>query len=231
VYWHEGKAYVVGQPGHEYQITVANRVGADILAVVSVDGVTAISGETASPDQTGYVLPPWQSTEINGWRKSLDDVAQFVFTDLPDSYAARTGRPDNVGVIGVAAFRERRRYIPVPMTAPPVADAMREQAASKARNGAAPPSAPTAEAAADSAYGGIARQSIGTGHGRLIFFQTNEVFKHQRVHIGEHKAAIRFFGAAYDRLASNVKGRVHNNAAAGQLFKRIDDLIVTRAPR
>jgi hypothetical protein len=47
----------------------------------------------------------------------------------------------------------------------PVADAMREQGASKARNGAAPPSAPAAEAAADSAYDGIARQSIGTGHG------------------------------------------------------------------
>src|SRR5688500_14776858 len=41
VYWHEGKAYVVGQPGNEYQISVANRVGGDVLAVVSVDGVNA----------------------------------------------------------------------------------------------------------------------------------------------------------------------------------------------
>jgi hypothetical protein len=37
----------------------------------------------------------------------MEDVAQFVFTALPDSYAARTGRPGNVGVIGVAVYRER----------------------------------------------------------------------------------------------------------------------------
>jgi hypothetical protein len=160
-----GDHWIAGVPGHRYSVRLTNTTGQRILVVLSIDGVNAVSGETASAEQTGYVLAPWQSTQINGWRKSLDDVAQFVFTDLPDSYAARTGRPDNVGVIGVAAFRERRRYIPTPMTAPPVADAMREQGASKARNGAAPPSAPTAEASADSAYDGIARQSIGTGHG------------------------------------------------------------------
>jgi len=164
-YGGRGEHWIAGVPGHRYSVRLTNTTGQRILVVLSIDGVNAVSGETASAEQTGYVLAPWQSTEINGWRKSLDDVAQFVFTDLPDSYAARTGRPDNVGVIGVAAFRERRRYIPMPMPAPPVADAMREQGASRARNGAAPPSAPAAEASADSAYDGIARQSIGTGHG------------------------------------------------------------------
>ena len=57
--------------------------------------------------QDGYVLDPWGFTSIAGWRKSLDRVAAFYFTSLPDSYAARTGRPDNVGVIGLALFRER----------------------------------------------------------------------------------------------------------------------------
>src|SRR6185369_5943525 len=70
VYWHDGKAYVIGSPGNEYQISVANRTGGDILAVVSVDGVNAVSGETASPDQTGYVLGSWRSYDILGWRKS-----------------------------------------------------------------------------------------------------------------------------------------------------------------
>ena len=156
-----GDHWIAGVPGHRYSVRLTNTTGQRILVVLSIDGVNAVSGETASAEQAGYVLAPWQSTEINGWRKSLDDVAQFVFTDLPDSYAARTGRPDNVGVIGVAAFRERLRYMPMPMPAPPVADAMREQGASKASNAAA---APAAEASADSAYG-IARQSIGTGHG------------------------------------------------------------------
>src|SRR3546814_3906476 len=60
--------------------------------LLSVDGVNAVTGEDADPSQAGYVLAPWQSTEIDGWRKSLDEVARFRFTDLPDSYAARTGR-------------------------------------------------------------------------------------------------------------------------------------------
>src|SRR4249919_3936621 len=134
-----GEHWIAGVPGHRYSVRLTNTTGQRILVVLSIDGVNAVSGETASAGQTGYVLAPWQSTEINGWRKSLDDVAQFVFTDLPDSYAARTGRPDNVGVIGVAAFRERQRYViqdenRMPMPAPPVADAMRERAASKASN-------------------------------------------------------------------------------------------------
>src|SRR5690606_41541862 len=78
-----------------------------VLAVLSVDGVNAISGETAATAQTGYVLDVWQSTEIKGWRKNLDEIAQFNFTALPNSYAAQTGRPANVGVIGVAVFTER----------------------------------------------------------------------------------------------------------------------------
>jgi hypothetical protein len=53
------------------------------------------------------VLDAWQSTEIDGWRKSLSEVAQFNFTAIDKSYAARTGRPSNVGVIGVAVFREK----------------------------------------------------------------------------------------------------------------------------
>ncbi len=107
VYWHHGKAYVIGKPGNEYQISVLNRAGADVLAVVSVDGVNVVSGETAAPHQTGYVLRHGMHYDVRGWRKSLSRTAAFYFTRLPDSYAARTGRPDNVGVIGVAVFRRK----------------------------------------------------------------------------------------------------------------------------
>ena len=107
VYRHEGRYYVVGKPGNEYQIRVRNRTGAEILAVVSVDGVNAVSGETANWEQTGYVLSPYQGYDIKGWRKSLQRVAAFFFTQHENSYAARTGRPDNVGVIGVAVFRKK----------------------------------------------------------------------------------------------------------------------------
>jgi hypothetical protein len=145
---------VAGTPGHRYSVRLTNTTSERVLVVLSVDGVNAVTGQTASPSQAGYVLGPWQSAEIAGWRKSREAVAQFVFTDLPDSYAARTGRPDNVGVIGIAVFRERPRPSAHPVPAPPIANERR------AMDKAAAPSA-----AADNAYGATQPQRIGTGHG------------------------------------------------------------------
>jgi hypothetical protein len=135
--------WIAGAPGHRYAVRLSNLGGERVLVVLSVDGVNAVSGETATASQAGYVLDPWETADIDGWRKSLDEVAAFVFTDLGDSYAARTGRPDNVGVIGIAAFREWR--VPPPAVG----------AAAKA-------SAPrmAAEQASDAAT-----QRLGTGHG------------------------------------------------------------------
>lgn len=168
-YRHRGQDWIPGIPGHRYSVRLTNTTGERVLVVLSVDGVNAISGETAAAGQTGYVLGPWQTTEITGWRKSYQDVAQFYFTDLPDSYAARTGRPDNVGVIGVAVFRERPQ--PQPYYEPaPIAREDREygrgrDAAKSAPAGAPPASRRASEATADSAYGNGVAQSIGTGHG------------------------------------------------------------------
>ena len=153
VYWHEGRAYVVGKPGNEYQVSVRNRLRDDVLAVVSVDGVNVISGETADPSQTGYVLGSYRGYDILGWRKSLAETAAFYFTALPDSYAARTGRPDNVGVIGVAVFRRKpqpQAIAPAPLAAPSSGSAMRREAASDAAG------APRA----------AEESRLGTGHGR-----------------------------------------------------------------
>ena len=110
IYQHHGKYFVAGKPGNEYQITLRSQSQRDVLGVVSVDGVNVVNGDTAAVNQSGYVMSPYQQTDIKGWRKSTDRVARFYFTELPDSYAARTDRPDNVGVIGVAVFR--RKYEP-----------------------------------------------------------------------------------------------------------------------
>src|SRR5262249_26858262 len=103
---YRGEYWVAGTPGATYAIETRNRLSERLLAVTSVDGVNVISGATASWDQTGYVFDPGQGYQITGWRKSDAEVAAFTFTDSPNSYAARTGRPANVGVIGVALFRE-----------------------------------------------------------------------------------------------------------------------------
>jgi len=155
-YRQRGDTWIPGTPGHRYAVRLTNTSSERVLVVLSVDGVNAVSGETADPDQAGYVLSPGQSTDINGWRKSLDDVAQFVFTDFPDSYAARTGRPDNVGVIGIAVFEEARPEYDAPIAAQ---DGMAAKAERKSE--AAPAAAPTGRASEADA----ANQQIGTGHG------------------------------------------------------------------
>ena len=159
---YRGEHWIAGAPGHRYGVRLTNTTGERVLVVLSVDGVNAVSGQTAHASQGGYVLDPWESAEIDGWRKSLDDVAQFVFTDLPDSYAARTGRPDNVGVIGIAVFREARPLPPPPpMYSPPVAGDARN-ASAEAKAAAAPSARAEAGAMADSM---APQQRLGTGHG------------------------------------------------------------------
>lgn len=149
VHWHEGRAYVAGKPGNEYHVSVRNRRGEDLLAVVSVDGVNVVSGETADPSQGGYVLSPHHSLDIQGWRKSLSETAAFYFTALPDSYAARTARPEHVGVIGVALFRRK-----------PVQAAPREGRPELSRE------KHSGAGAADAARSAEAAAPLGTGHGR-----------------------------------------------------------------
>ncbi len=156
-----GRTWVAGTPGHRYSVRLTNTTGERVLVVLSIDGINAVTGETANPAQNGYVLAPWQSTEINGWRKSLEDVAQFVFTDLPDSYAARTGRPDNVGVIGIAVFREAR---PITWEPPPPAILREEARGQSNERNAAKAAAPSSQAA-DAYAGNAPPQRIGTGHG------------------------------------------------------------------
>lgn len=180
VYRHDGRYYVVGRPGNEYLVRVRNRTAADILAVVSVDGVNAVSGETAHWGQSGYVLAPHQRYDIKGWRKSTERTAAFYFTDLPDSYAARTGRPDHVGVIGVAVFR-RKKETPARIDRP-ASPRMQPAPAEDAGDspypaGSGPESAAESGAAKSrSADAASARQeplarerrapALGTGHGR-----------------------------------------------------------------
>ncbi len=112
-YQFEGRTYVVGKPGNEYSLSLRNQGGERVMVVSSVDGVNIVTGQTAGALQSGYVLSPWQTTEISGWRKSLSNTAAFYFTDHGNSYAARTGRPNDVGVIGVAVFRERQAPPPI----------------------------------------------------------------------------------------------------------------------
>jgi len=160
VYRHDGRLYIAGEPRHEYELRIRNRSGGRLLAVGSVDGVNVLNGQTAAPDQGGYVLDPYGSVSIAGWRKSLQRIAAFYFTALPDSYAARTGRPDDVGVIGVALFREKTWCCA--RAEPRSEPYARDKAEGAAQN---QPAAP--EASADAALQAAKpAERLGTGHGR-----------------------------------------------------------------
>jgi hypothetical protein len=178
VYHADGSWYVAGRTGNEYEVHIRNNSGGDLLAVVSVDGVNVVTGQTASTGQGGYVVGAAQSVSIQGWRKSLARVAAFYFTDHSDAYATRTGRPDEVGVIGVAVFR-RQAQPPAELGEPQVRkeapndDRLRPQAPYDAPARSEVPSRSdgggadaSAERAARAVPPTVAEQSIGTGHGR-----------------------------------------------------------------
>lgn len=204
-HYYRGDYWVAGAPGARYGIVVRNRLGERLMAVTAVDGVNVLTGDTAGWEQSGYVFSPFQQYQVTGWRKSNAEVAAFEFTASPNSYAERTGRPANVGVIGVALFRERQPEPPPAVTLPaPVPYSGRFEAPARENSardmnsdslGGAPASKATAQAApmeaerrADIAerHAGAAASAqampapapkLGTGHGqRETSYVTNTQF-------------------------------------------------------
>jgi hypothetical protein len=149
-YRSRGEYWVAGRPGARYSIMIQNHRGERILAVTAVDGINVISGETGAWGQSGYVFGPGENYEIAGWRKSDAEIAAFNFTSSGGSYAARTGRPANVGVIGVALFLER-----------PVRASEQGGYAQNRAGGAASNSIGADSAARE----GVLAPKLGTGHG------------------------------------------------------------------
>jgi len=184
-YYYRGEYWVAGRPGARYSIEIRNRLGERLLAVTSVDGVNVISGATAAWDQTGYVFSPGERYEITGWRKTDREVAAFTFTASPNSYAERTGRPANVGVIGVALFRERQppqAYVPPVIGYPSdraqssAPRAANPEAFADARAASAAPASPPTPAAAPPLLAGLAAPpaaKLGTGHGEREYSYVN----------------------------------------------------------
>ena len=113
------------------------------------------------------MIEPGGYVNIQGWRKDLERTAAFYFADPGDAYASRTGRPDDLGVIGVALFREREdRWL---------YSQERESAASRAPR--AESSENRAKASRDSAAGEATASSpaLGTGHGRREYSSAQRV--------------------------------------------------------
>jgi hypothetical protein len=132
--WRDG-LYVLAEAGERYVIRIINPTSERLEAVVSVDGRDAVSGRVADyRRQRGYIVPAYGSVVVDGFRRSLGEVSAFRFTDPSDSYSARRGTPQNVGVVGAAFFRERRSTPrPRPRSHAPRDYSMDERSAPRAR--------------------------------------------------------------------------------------------------
>ena len=95
--------------GRNYSLVVRNNTARRVGVLIAVDGLNVVTGERSalSGREPMYVLDPYESATIRGWRTSLNDVRRFVFVDEQRSYAERTGQANgDMGWIRVNAFRE-----------------------------------------------------------------------------------------------------------------------------
>lgn len=148
LYQYRGDLYVVGEPKQEYTIYLKNNSQSRYLAVTSVDGVNVITGDGASFGGAGYIIPSFGFANVDGWRKSLDRVAKFYFTENK-TYAEGINKGGNKGVIGVAFFKEKEKYFNE-------YDYQGKAESSDSANASSAPSAASRE------------KSLGTGHGQIV---------------------------------------------------------------
>ncbi len=150
-----GRFYFEAREGGRYSIRLANRAGERLGAVVTVDGLNAISGQRDEGRGRMYVIGPWEETTVRGWRSSLADVRRFTFVDERASYAARSGKANHkMGWIEISVYRERRRWVYRPD--PPYDPWLRsqpEEAPSDSRDSAGAEGAPSAKTPAAPAPG------------------------------------------------------------------------------
>jgi len=119
-YHHNSEIWIEGRKGSDFTLRIANLTAKRVLGVPVIDGLSVMNGEEASYDSGGYVLNPFQFMEIPGWRLDNDKVASFRFNKTGKSYAGKTGKPQNIGVIGCAFFEEKQPEIKIRYEGTPI---------------------------------------------------------------------------------------------------------------
>ncbi len=113
--------YLEAQRDRPYAVRLTNRTGERLGVVLTIDGINAVSGarDLALPGRM-YVLDPWGSAYVQGWRTSLQEVRRFTFVDEKASYSARRGvANEKMGWIEVTVHREVRPHRPAIRQEPP----------------------------------------------------------------------------------------------------------------
>lgn len=104
------QTYIEGRKGSEYELNFRNNTSGRKKIVLSVDGLNVMSGDANWVK--GYVVDPWQTISIPGWRIDSSNVARFKFSSIGKSYNEHNDSGDkaNVGVIGCMVFDEQPVY-------------------------------------------------------------------------------------------------------------------------
>ncbi len=76
---HNGQTYIEGRKKTTYELYFRNNSHMQVLVVPSVDGMSAIDGQSAGKQSPGYVVDPWSELTIPGWTVNGQEAAEFVF--------------------------------------------------------------------------------------------------------------------------------------------------------
>jgi len=115
-YMPDSRLRITARQGERYSIRVTNTSRNRVALTISVDGLNIISGQRSygSSNESMYVLNPGQTGDFSGWRSGMSHVQRFYFTSAGDSYAGRLGQSDQLGLIRIVAWRERRPVVYLP---------------------------------------------------------------------------------------------------------------------
>ncbi len=113
----DGAWFAAGTPGQPYALRVHNLTGARVEVITSVDGRNTLKDEPADQYANGgFVIAAHGFYDFAGFRLNDGTIGEFVFGTpgrLDCTVAAQAaGSTANVGVLGVAAYREHMHRPP-----------------------------------------------------------------------------------------------------------------------
>lgn len=107
-YLHDGRYFVEGRKGSEFELLFRNSSKGRVLVVPSIDGLSPFTGEVADQDSKGFIVAAGASLTIPGWTINDAAVARFLFENKDKSYGAHTeAGTTNAGVVGVLVYAEK----------------------------------------------------------------------------------------------------------------------------
>lgn len=111
---HNGQHYLEANEGEAYSLVLKNPTYERKLVVLSVDGLNTLTGQPASYNGPGWIVPARGQVQVVGWKLNAQQGATFKFGSGPSTYSALSGHgTDNLGIIGAAVFDEALMKGPV----------------------------------------------------------------------------------------------------------------------